>query len=46
MSPISSMKSAVVPTFLLALSEVCSLDVMAGAGGGGVSMLRQTPWQW
>ena len=27
MSPIVFIKSAVVPTFLLALSEVCSLDV-------------------
>ena len=34
MSPIGSMKSAVVPTFLPALSEVCSLAVLAGGGGG------------
>ena len=34
MSPIVSMKSAVVPTFLPA--EVCSLAVLAGGGGGGV----------
>ena len=37
MSPISSMKSAVVPTFLPALSEVCSLAVLAGGGGGVVA---------
>ena len=41
MSPIISIKSAVVPTFLPALSEVCSLAVLAGG-----SLLRQTPWQW
>ena len=41
MSPIGSMKSVVVPTFLPALSEVCSLAVLAGG-----SLLRQTPWQW
>ena len=41
MSPIISMKIAVVPTFLPALSEVCSLAVLAGG-----SLLRQTPWQW
>ena len=35
------MKSAVVPTFLPALSEVCSLAVLAGG-----SVLRQPPWQW
>ena len=29
-SPIGSMKSTVVPTFLPALSEVCSLAVLAG----------------
>ena len=45
MSPIGSMKSAVVSTFLPALSEVCSLAVLAGGGGGG-SLLWQTPWQW
>ena len=39
MSPIGSMKSAVVPTFLPALSEVCSLAVLAGGG----TLLRQTP---
>ena len=43
MSPISSMTSAAVPTFLPALSEVCSLAVLAGGGG---SLLWQTPWQW
>ena len=32
-SPIVSMKNAVVPTFLPALSEVCSLAVLAGGGG-------------
>ena len=37
------MKSAVVPTFLPTLSEVCSLAVLAGGGG---SVLRQSPWQW
>ena len=42
MSPIVSMKSVVVPTFLPALSEVCSLAVLAGGG----SLLRQPPWQW
>ena len=40
MSPIVFMKSAVVPTFLSALSEVCSLAVLAGWGG---SLLRQPP---
>ena len=35
MSPIVSMKSAVVPTFLPALSEVFSLAVLAGGRGGG-----------
>ena len=44
MSPIVSMKSVVVPTFLPALSEVCSFDILAGGGGG--SLLRQPPWQW
>ena len=34
MSPIVSMKSAAVPTFLPALSEVFSLSVLAGGGGG------------
>ena len=43
MSLIVSMKSAVVPTFLPALYEVCSLAVLAGGGG---SLLRQPPWQW
>ena len=43
MSPIVSMKSMVVPTFLPALSEVCSLAVLAGGGG---SLLRQTPWRF
>ena len=38
MSPIISMKSAVVPTFLPALSEVFSLAVLAGG-----SLLRQPP---
>ena len=33
MSPISSMTSAAVPTFLPALSEVGSLAVLAGGGG-------------
>ena len=33
MSPIIFIKSAVVPTFLPALSEVCSLAVLAGGGG-------------
>ena len=33
MSLIVSMKSAVVPTFLPALSEVCYLAVLAGGGG-------------
>ena len=37
MSPISSMTSASVPTFLPALSEVCSLAVLAGGGGGVVA---------
>ena len=41
MSPIVSMKSAVVPTFLPALSEVTTLAVLAGG-----SLLRQPPWQW
>ena len=41
MSPIGSMTSAVVPTFLPSLSEVCSLAVLAGG-----SLLRQTLWQW
>ena len=41
MSPIVSMKRAVVPTFLPALSEVCSLAVLAGG-----SLLRQPPWPW
>ena len=41
MSPIGSMRSVVVPTFLPALSEVCSLAVLAGG-----SLLWQTPWQW
>ena len=40
MSPFVFMKSAVVPTFLPALSEVCSLAVLAGG-----SVLRQPPWQ-
>ena len=35
MSPIVFMKSAVVPTFLPTLSEVCSIAVLAGGGGGG-----------
>ena len=34
MSLIGSMTSAAVPTFLPALSEVCSLAVLAGGGGG------------
>ena len=34
MSPIGSMTSAAVPTFLPALSEVCSLAVLSGGGGG------------
>ena len=34
MSTIVSMKSVVVTTFLPALSEVCSLAVLAGGGGG------------
>ena len=33
MSLIGSMTSAAVPTFLLALSDVCSLVVLAGGGG-------------
>ena len=41
MSPIVSMKSAVVPTYLPALSEVFSLAVLAGG-----SLLRQPPWPW
>ena len=41
MSLIGSMTSAAVSTFLPALSEVCSLAVLAGG-----SLLRQTPWQW
>ena len=41
MSPIISMKSVVVPTFLPALSEVCSLTILAGG-----SLLQQPPWQW
>ena len=40
MSPIVFMKSAVVPTSLPALSEVCSLAVLAEG-----SLLRQPPWQ-
>ena len=40
MSPIVFMKSAVVPTFLPDLSEVCFLAVLAGG-----SVLRQPPWQ-
>ena len=43
MSPIISMKSAVVPTFLPTLSEGFSLAVLAGGGG---SLLRQPSWQW
>ena len=41
MSPIVSMKSAVVPTFLPTLSEVFSLAVLAGG-----SLLRQPLWPW
>ena len=41
MAPIVYMKSAVVPTFLPALFEVCSLAVLAGG-----SLLRQPRWQW
>ena len=44
MSPFVSMKSAIVPTLLPALSEVFSPAVLAGGGGG--SLLRQPPWQW
>ena len=41
MSPIGSMTSVAVPTFLPALSEVCPLAVLAGG-----SLLQQTLWQW
>ena len=41
MSPIVSMKNALVLTFLPALSDVFSLDVLAGG-----SLLRQPPWPW
>ena len=40
-SPIVSMRSAAVPTFLSAMSEVFSLAVLAGG-----SLLRQPPWPW
>ena len=40
-SLIVSMRSAAVPTFLLAMSEVFSLAVLAGG-----SLLRQPPWPW
>ena len=43
MSPIVSMRSAAVTTFLPAMSEVFSLAVLAGGGG---SLLRQPPWPW
>ena len=43
MSPFVFLKSAVVPT-LLALSDVCSLAVLAGGGGG--SVLPPPPRQW
>ena len=41
MSPIVSVRSAAVPTFLPAMSEVFSLAVLAGG-----SLLRQPPWPW
>ena len=42
MSPIVSMRSAAVPTFLPAMSEVFSLAVLAG---GGV-VAAAAPWPW
>ena len=42
MSPIVSVRSAAVPTFLSAMSEVFCLAVLAGGG----SLLRQPPWPW
>ena len=44
MSSIVSVRSAAVPAFLATKSEVFSLAVLAGGGGG--SLLRQPPWPW
>ena len=41
MSPFVSVRSADVPTFLPAMSEVFSLAVLAGG-----SLLKQPPWPW
>ena len=41
MSPIVSVRSAAVSTFLPAMSDVFSLAVLAGG-----SLLRQPPWPW
>ena len=44
MSPIVSMRSAAVLTFLPAMSEVFSLAVLAGGGGG--RCCGSPPWPW
>ena len=44
LAPFVSVRSAAVPTFLPAMSEVFSLAVLAGGGGG--SLLKQPPWLW